>query len=184
MTNQKQMIANRRNALKSTGPRTEEGKAIVCQNAIKHGILCQEVLIDENEELSFNAFSLRLFVQLNPVGDFEHFMVDRIVSSAWRLRRIIHIETAFYRSELNQTLPYGIFDERSIKNVFSATAKDQMAVLSRYEIALEKSLYKALAELMRLQAIRQGMHFSPQITEFGFVSQNDESNGNSISESL
>lgn len=178
------MVANKRNAFKSTGPRTEEGKAIVCQNAIKHGILCQEIPIDENEESSFNAFSSRLYVQLNPVGDFEHFIVDRIVSSAWRLRRIIHIETAFYRSELNQTLPYGISDERSIKDVFSATAKDQMAVLSRYEIALEKSLYKAIAELMRLQAIRQGVHFSLQIPGIGFVSQNGESNGNSVSDSL
>lgn len=38
MTSHKQIIANRGNALKSTGPPTGEGKAIVCQNAIKHGI--------------------------------------------------------------------------------------------------------------------------------------------------
>lgn len=180
MTSQKQMIANRQNSLKSTGPRTEEGKGIVCQNAIKHGILCQEIPIDETEGATFSEFSSRLFIQLNPVGDFEHFIVDRIVSSAWRLRRIVHIETAFYRSELNPTSTYGLFD---IKDAFSGSAKERMAVLSRYETALEKSLYKAL-ELMRLQAIRQGVHFSPQITEFGFVSQNDESDGNSGSDSL
>lgn len=106
------------------------------------------------------------------------------MSSAWRLRRIVHIETAFYRSELNPASTYGMFDEQSIKDAFSGSAKERMAVLSRYEIALEKSLYKALAELIRLQAIRQGVHFSPQITEFGFVSQNDESDGNSGSASL
>lgn len=171
MTTQKQLVANQRNALKSTGPRTEEGKAVVCQNAIKHGILCQEIPIDEAEGASFNEFSSRLFIQLNPVGDFEHFIVDRIVSSAWRLRRIVHIETAFYRSELNPTSTYGMFDEQSIKDAFSGSAKERMAVLSRYEMAIEKSLYKALAELMRIQAIRQG-HFHPRFAEFGFVSQN------------
>jgi hypothetical protein len=182
MTSQKQIIANRRNALKSTGPCTEEGKAIVCQNAIKHGILCQEVPLDEADGASFNEFSSRLFVQLNPVGDFEQFIVDRIVSSAWRLRRIIHIETAVYRSKLNPT--YGVFDDPSIKDAFSGSAKEGMAVLSRYEIAIEKSLYKALAELMRLQALRQGVHFNPEMSGIGFVSQNDESDGNSASDSL
>jgi hypothetical protein len=127
MTSQKQIIANRRNALKSTGPCTEEGKAIVCQNAIKHGILCQEV-------------------PLNPT--------------------------------------YGVFDDPSIKDAFSGSAKEGMAVLSRYEIAIEKSLYKALAELMRLQALRQGVHFNTEMSGIGFVSQNDESDGNSASDSL
>lgn len=169
MATQKQLMANQRNALKSTGPRTEEGKAVVCQNAVRHGILCQEIPIDENEGTTFNEFSSRLFLQLNPVGDFEHFIVDRIVSCAWRLRRIVHIETAVYRSKLNPT--YSIFEDPSIKDAFTGSAKEEMAVLSRYEMAIEKSLYKALAELMRLQAIRQG-HFHARLSEFGFVSQN------------
>jgi hypothetical protein len=175
------MVANQRNALKSTGPRAEEGKAIVCQNAVKHGILCQEVLLTEEESVSFEEFSSRLTMQLNPLGDFEHFIVDRIISSAWRLRRIVHIETAFYRSELCSEYSLG---ERSIKNAFCGNSKDEMAVLSRYETAIEKSLYKGLAELMRLQALRQGVHINPHLTEIGFVSQKVESDGNPPSDSL
>lgn len=76
MTSHKQIVANQRNALKSTGPRTEEGKAIVCQNAKTHGILSQEIPIDETENISFNDFSSRLFVELKPLGDFEKFIVD------------------------------------------------------------------------------------------------------------
>ncbi len=44
MTSDKQAQANRRNALKSTGPKTPEGKAAVRHNATKHGLLSQEVL--------------------------------------------------------------------------------------------------------------------------------------------
>lgn len=58
-----------------------------------------------------------------------------------------------------------------IGNCFS---KDRMAVLSRYEAAIEKSLYKALAELIRLQALRQGLQLNPQPVDIGFVSQKTE----------
>lgn len=163
MASQKQIIANQRNALKSTGPCTEKGKAIVSQNARTHGILCQEIPIDENENVSFDDFSSRLFIQLNPLGDFERFIVDRIVTSAWRLRRIIRIETEFYRSESRITC--------SIKGTFLGNAADRMAILSRYEVAIEKGLYKALNELMRLQALRQGVS---ACAEIGFVSQKSE----------
>lgn len=163
MASHKQIIANQRNALKSTGPRTGQGKAIVCQNAKTHGILSQEVLIDENESVSFDDFSSRIYHQLNPLGDFEKLIVDRIVTSAWRLRRIIRIETEFYRSESRITC--------SIKGTFLGNAADRMAMLSRYEAAIEKSLYKALNELIRLQAARQD---SIDFTEIGFVSQKTE----------
>jgi len=163
MTSHKQIVANQRNALKSTGPRTECGKAVVRQNARTHGILCQEISIDENESVSFDDFNSRIFTQLNPLGDFEEFIVDRIVTSAWRLRRVIRIETEFYRSESKMTY--------SIKGTFLGNAADRMAILSRYEAAIEKGLYKALNELMRLQAVRKG---STDFTEIGFVSQKTE----------
>lgn len=163
MTSHKQAVANQRNALKSTGPRTGQGKAIVCQNAKTHGILSQEVPTDENESVSFDDFSSRLFIELKPLGDFEKLIVDRIVTSAWRLRRIIRVETEFYRSESKITC--------SIKGTFLGNAADRMVVLSRYEVAIEKGLYKALNELIRLQGLRQDLS---ACTEIGFVSQKTE----------
>ena len=50
MTSAKKAQANRQNALKSTGPKTPEGKANVRQNALKHGLLAQEVLLSEDDE--------------------------------------------------------------------------------------------------------------------------------------
>jgi hypothetical protein len=45
MTSEKKAQANRQNALKSTIPKTPEGKDAVRLNAMKHGLLCQEVLL-------------------------------------------------------------------------------------------------------------------------------------------
>jgi len=53
MTSQARVSANRRNATKSTGPRTLEGKAIVAQNAIKHGLLARQDLITGEDPQEF-----------------------------------------------------------------------------------------------------------------------------------
>jgi hypothetical protein len=50
MTSEKKAEANRRNALKSTGPKTPEGKAAVSLNALKHGLLSQEILLPREDE--------------------------------------------------------------------------------------------------------------------------------------
>jgi hypothetical protein len=50
VTSDKKAEANRRNALKSTGPRTPEGKAAVRLNALKHGLLSEEILLPGEDE--------------------------------------------------------------------------------------------------------------------------------------
>jgi len=50
MSSDKQVQANRRNALKSTGPRTPEGKAAVRQNALRHGLLSKETLLPGEDQ--------------------------------------------------------------------------------------------------------------------------------------
>ena len=53
MASKKQIEANRRNAKKSTGPKTEEGKAKSSLNSLKHGLTSQRVWLDEEEEQEF-----------------------------------------------------------------------------------------------------------------------------------
>ena len=58
MTSKKQIEANRRNAKKSTGPKTEEGKAKSSMNALKHGLTSQRVWLNEEEKKDFHGFRL------------------------------------------------------------------------------------------------------------------------------
>lgn len=88
--------ANRRNCLKSTGPRTPEGRAVSRMNALKHGLASKEVLVrgsvgrESGRELA--AWHERFHSQLQPVGPIEELLVDQIVTLRWRLRRVLTAE--------------------------------------------------------------------------------------------
>src|SRR4029077_12612317 len=95
----RQAEANRLNALKSTGPRTLAGKALVAYNATKHGLLSRECLVKGESEADLVDFGKRLRAQLAPVGELEFLLVDRIVSTAWSLRRLVSVETMLFNKE-------------------------------------------------------------------------------------
>ncbi len=88
------LAANRSNGLKSTGPRTEAGKAIVAMNPLVHGLFCRATVLPLENRREFRAFEKGLQGDLAPVGALEELFADRIVSSAWRLRRLLAVETA------------------------------------------------------------------------------------------
>lgn len=93
MSTNRQIQANRMNALKSSGPKTEAEKAIVAGNAIKHGILSKEVLLKGESRQNLDELKQTLYGELNHVTLFETLLVDRIVVNTWRLRRIgVHTE--------------------------------------------------------------------------------------------
>ena len=96
MASSRQVEANRRNAQKSTGPRTDAGKGKVALNAIKHGLLSQQVVLPNEDEKEFAEFSLRLITALGPVGELEEMLVATIAASAWRLRRVIRVERGLF----------------------------------------------------------------------------------------
>jgi len=141
MTSQEQTKANRKNA-KLGGVKTDEGKAVSKYNALKHGLLSQEVLMeDENEE---NLFELekRLRSELKPATEIELLLVDRIIANFWRLRRLLKLED-------------GVVIDKSFsgnKQIILRGAD----LFFRYETMLERSIYKALHELQRMQAARAG----------------------------
>jgi hypothetical protein len=96
-TSDKQIAANRRNAAKSTGPRTAEGRAVSRMNALQHGILSRQVLVrglvlEESEE-ELEALHQRFWEELQPAGPLEEMLVDQIVTAHWRLRRALTAES-------------------------------------------------------------------------------------------
>jgi hypothetical protein len=93
----KQLDANRRNAQKSTGPKTPQGLAVSKMNAFKHGILSKEAVVRgrciKEDDSEFAALHQRLWEDLMPVGLLEEMLVEQIVTTHWRLRRALKAES-------------------------------------------------------------------------------------------
>jgi hypothetical protein len=87
MSSDAKILANRLNALKSTGPRSAQGKAAVSKNAVKHGLLAEHDVIDSENEADFDQYRRQLLDELKPVSPMESMLAERIVTLSWRLKR-------------------------------------------------------------------------------------------------
>lgn len=144
------------NAKRSTGPRTSEGKAVSRLNGIRHGLYSEVTLIAGESEAELVAFGRRLRGSLAPVGEIELILADRIVSVAWRLRRLIEIEGKVL-AEAARSNSFDCAPGRA----FSGSSGDKMMRVSAYEAKLDRQLFKTLHELQRIQAARRGMLVTP-----------------------
>ena len=123
-----QLAANRRNAQKSSGPRSAEGRAKSKLNALKHGLLSQEVLVRGKHACEsrreFQKLAEQILADLDPVGAVECLLVDQIVTAYWRLRRVLRAEAGeialnvdsgqWQRTRINiryESMNWGLFDD-------------------------------------------------------------------------
>lgn len=101
----KKIKANRRNAQKSTGPKTTEGKELTKYNALKHGLLAREIVIKTGEGVEsqeeFDALLVNFKTQLAPEGTLEEVLAEKIAVAYWRLRRAYRYEVGLIRDELD-----------------------------------------------------------------------------------
>lgn len=108
MTTEKQSEANKQNALVSTGPMTVKGKAIVAQNAVKHGIFVKDSIITagdgKEDKQEYRELVDGLILSLNPSGQMECLLVEKIAVDFWRLRRVLRFETGSIRKLLDMAI--------------------------------------------------------------------------------
>jgi len=174
MSTKAQIKANRQNAQKSTGPQTAEGKAVVSQNAVKHGLFAAEAVITGENPADYELYRDNFLAELLPVGMIESMLAERVVSLAWRLRRaermqnesidvlIAKIETDPWQ-HIRRERAAEAQDSRAggSKLLLGWATKDDFSetrVLDRmmlYERRIENSLHKSITRLKQYQVIRQ-----------------------------
>src|SRR6266536_2204531 len=93
MTTLKQIEANRRNAVKSTGPRTENGKRRSRRNAFRHGLTAETVVELLESRDDYRAFEAAIIADYDARTAVERELVLRLASLLWRIRRANFIET-------------------------------------------------------------------------------------------
>jgi hypothetical protein len=162
MTTEKQIAANRLNALMA-GVRTDEGKAAVRLNALSHGFFSKDLLLPGEDGGLLADLRRRYLDELQPAGELETLLVERIISSAWRLKRMVVSEKAQFRvrnfrpSNWEDASPGTSSPDaaRPFTRMVDYTCSELQNVL-RYETTLERQIFKAMHELERLQKMRLG----------------------------
>jgi hypothetical protein len=139
-----QIDANRRNAEKSTGPRTPEGKAAVGMNALKHGLRARTVVLPGENPDEFYQLCHDLEAEWHPKSRSEQFYLEQMAVSQWKLARM----------------------EVSEANIFenASTSKNQAQLLERIwqaQVRMERSYARAQRELESLQSSRRRQEAVP-----------------------
>jgi hypothetical protein len=99
-----QIVArNQANAQKSTGPKTPKGKAVVSQNAVKHGGLAlSPVIAGAEDPAAWEEHRAGVLASLHPEGRLEEVLAERVALSLWRLTRLARAEQAAVTQEQRQ----------------------------------------------------------------------------------
>ena len=99
MTSLRQIESNRRNAEKSTGPKTQNGKARSSQNAVRHGLTAETVIGPLEDPTDYRAFEEAVTTAYDAETAVERELVLRLASLLWRLRRATSVETGLLQKK-------------------------------------------------------------------------------------
>ncbi len=158
----RRLAANRQNALKSTGPRTAEGKAKSAQNATTHGLanpLSKSHLLHSEDETQFQIIFAEYVATYRPQHRDEYDLLTEAVYAKWRQQRLwlgetgqIELSIARHESALLKELPRA--DEAAHLANGIAHSADLLRLYQRYNAQLHRQYLRCLAELRTLQADR------------------------------
>ena len=128
----------------------------------RYRLAASRVVLFDESAAEFLQFHQDLVKALHPRDALEEFLVERIVTSAWRLRRIYRIESGLFTKARVSAYNGKLKRTRDIELVFLrlTSADDDLAKLARYEASLDRSLRQALQQLACRQRRRSGSYLS------------------------
>ncbi len=153
MATEKQLEANRRNAQKSTGPKTTEGKSNSSRNNLRHGLTGQISLLPTEDREAHDAFCNELIGSFNPETPMEHQLANSIAEDGWRLNRACAIENNMFalgHQHERRELQVALADATTFLNQAAA-----FNLLTIYEQRINRNLQRNMKLLRELQAERK-----------------------------
>jgi len=132
-------------------------------NATKHGLLCREVLLADEDGAELAALRGKIHDEFSPATALESALADRVAANLWRLRRAMRVEREMMEKDLAEPTLAMLDAPETLGSAISLdlSRDDTYGKFTRYEASIERGLYRALHELQRLQAARQGDHVPP-----------------------
>jgi len=155
----KQLAANRRNAKKSTGPRSDAGRKTVSHNAVKHGLTGHVAVLPDEDREAHQIFCSELIDEMAPATAMELNLAQSIAQDLWRLNRAHAIENNMFAVGVTEDDPDP--DHDPVKQLALASARtfmnhaNKFGLLTIYEQRINRSVHKNRAELRLLQMERR-----------------------------
>jgi hypothetical protein len=153
MATQKQILANRANALRSTGPITPEGKKIASQNSTRHGMLTQTVVLEGESKDRFEEVLNGYIALIKPRSDAETALVETMTIARWKQMRIWGIEKAGFQLEMSrESSAHGANATRGYLTFKRLADTSRVLDLTqRYDTGYERQFCRAYAFLLKLR---------------------------------
>ena len=169
MPTKAQINANRNNARKSTGPRTEQGKARVSKNALKHGLLARDTVLPGEDPADFDSQLSALEADIQPANSLEFELVRQIADAQWRMRRLTRLETGFLAAALAdkrrltekyhpERLRPGYDGETQLLGSAMLDRTQAFVHLARYDGHLSRRFFRAVKQLSDLRRDERKAH--------------------------
>jgi hypothetical protein len=156
----RQQRANEINALKSTGPRTEEGKQRVRLNGLRHGLTGQVSIMTDDNRREHDAFCDPIIARLNPDGPVELQLAHLIAQDHFRLNRIHSIEDGIFAlghgysaNQIDSGAPQA--DVALSEAVTFMRSAKEILLLTTYESRINRNIKRNMEQLNQLQTVRQ-----------------------------
>jgi hypothetical protein len=159
-----QLEANRQNAQKSTGPRTEEGKKRCRINATRHGLTGQFHAFSHEDKSAFDEHCTNLMADFKPETYREKLLAMSIAEDTWRLNRARALENNIFA--IGMSGPIG--DATDVDSAEGHAAACQARVwladgrniqlLAVYETRIRRNVEKNEKQLKELQTERKAAH--------------------------
>ncbi|MCX6606574.1 MAG: hypothetical protein NTV52_23690 [Acidobacteria bacterium] len=170
-----QAMANRRNAMKSTGPRTPEGKAASSQNRLAHGLCSSSLLIRGESQAEFDALHTDIVDAYRPATSEERMLTDQLAEAQWRLNRARRVEAKTLNLLAEDTFNY--LNEENDGDEAVTSDPDQLIAVSfasvpndviyrnmqRYVTTIERSHQRCLKNLQHAQEKRRTLPPPPPV---------------------
>jgi hypothetical protein len=153
MSSLKQIQANRLNALKSTGPKSPEGKERSRCNAIRHGLTAETVIVGFEDVDDYEAFEATVIADYDAQSAVERELVLRLASVLWRLRRATGIETSLFESAIKHSCESELFNRATTDLLLSALfldSKDQPAKTPSTDSLRKKQISQTFVRLTEM----------------------------------
>ena len=146
------LAANRANAEKSTGPKSEEGKIRSSRNSFKHGLYSKQLVLPGEDPAALDQLKADLRAEHQPINETEEILVNDLAEQYWRLRRARRLEAESLSAE--------------------QVVLTHLAAIQRMMSSAERGFHKALTALRQLQKDRGSR--SESASAPGFVPQSDQ----------